>query len=249
MRDRAVTLLSMIVVVMFASASRAQTTWSDHARVSIDVGAQQTTSTFTSTANVPVYQQLSTVTAHYDVPQTIVVDGGVILRVSGGFGVGVGASWFSKSEPAQISGSIPHPLLASRPRSISGTSGPLERQEIAGFLDAAYVFSASRVDLAVSGGPSFFTVTQDLVGNVTFTDVAPYDTAAFTGVVVSREMATAIGFNAGVDLGVKLSKNVGVGGVFRYSHASATFPLANSASGVHADVGGAQAGGGLRLYF
>ena len=37
--------------------------------------------------------------------------------------------------------------------------------------------------------------------------------------------------------------------ILRYSRASVVFPLLNSASGVHADVGGAHAGGGLRFYF
>ena len=62
-------------------------------------------------------------------------------------------------------------------------------------------------------------------------------------------MATALGFDASLDVGVKLSKNVGVGAVVRYSRASMTFPLANTASGVHADAGGVHAGAGLRFYF
>jgi len=111
------------------------------------------------------------------------------------------------------------------------------------------VLTADRLDLAVSAGPAFFTVNQDLVSNVTFTDIPPYNTVGFTRTVVTRAGATSLGFNAGIDIGIKLSKYVGIGAIFRYSKASVTFPLDNSTAGVHTDVGGAHAGGGLRLYF
>ena len=41
-----------------------------------------------------------------------------------------------------------------------------------------------------------------------------------------------MGYNAGADVGFKLSKNVGVGGLIRYSHATLTFPLTGSANGI-----------------
>jgi len=250
MRNRLVTAAGVLCCVLaYARASYAQSSWSDHARVSINIGAQPSTSSFNATTNIPVYQQTSTLTTTYAVPSGSFFDGGVILRVSGGFGIEVAASSFSRSESAFTSGTIPHPLVSNRPRPISGASSPLERDEVTGYLDAAYVFSAGHVDLAVSGGPAFFTVSQELVANVTFNETTPFDTVGFTGAVTTKAMATNIGFNAGVDVGVRLSKNVGVGGLIRYSRAAVTFPLANTPAGVHADVGGAQAGGGLRLYF
>jgi hypothetical protein len=250
MRERlTVTVAVLLFVMACARPSDAQTAWSDYARISINFGAQPSASTFSATTNIPVYQQMSTLTTSYSVPSGRFFDGGVIVRVSGGFGIGVAASSFTKSQTASISGSIPHPLFFNRPRPISGTSSPLERSEITGHIDAAYVLSEGRVDLAVAGGPAFFTVSQDLVANVTYAEAAPYDTVAFTGVVVTKATATSIGFNASVDVGVKLSKSLGVGAIVRYSRTSVTFPLANTASGVRADAGGAQAGGGLRFYF
>ncbi len=242
-------LLILCACLVPARPSYAQSTWNDRGRISIDFGAQASTSSFTGTTVIPIYQQTATLTTAYSVPRGQFFDGGVILRVSGGFGINVAASGFIRNDPAEISGTIPHPLIANRPRSISGTSSSLEHDEIAGYIDAAYVVTADRLDLAVSAGPAFFTVNQDLVSNVTFTEVPPYDTVAVTGDVVQRASATSLGFNAGIDVGVKLTKNIGVGAVFRYSKASVTLPLANSASGVHADVGGAHAGGGLRFFF
>jgi len=250
MRQRpAMAMVWLFVTLLCAGSSSAQSTWSDKARVNVDVGVRPSSSTFSGTTNNPVYMETATLTTNYTVPSGQFFDGGVIVRISGGFGVGIAASGFIGRDPALVSGTIPHPLLLNHPRPISGTSSSLEHDEIVGYIDAAYVLTAYRLDLAVSAGPAFFTVNQNLVSNVTFTDVPPYNTVGYTGSVVSRAGATGLGFNAGIDVGIKLSKSVGIGAILRYSKASVTFPLENSTAGVHTDVGGMQAGGGLRLYF
>jgi hypothetical protein len=245
-----IVVTAVTVVLPLCSVARANAqTWSDHARVSINAAVQQPSTTFSATTHVPVYEGTSTLTANYTVPTGGLFDGDVILRVSGGFGVEVGVSSFTKSQVAQVSGTIPHPILGNPPRPISGTSGSLERSEIVGRIDAAYVMSAGWIDLAVSAGPSFFTVNQDLVADVTFNESPSFDRVTFTGATVSTAAATKLGFNAGVDVGIKLSKNVGIGGMVRYSHASMVFPLATTTSGVTADAGGTHVGGGVRVYF
>ena len=232
-----------------ARFANAQSIWTDRTRISINAGAQATSSTFTATQNVPVYQQTATLTSAYEVPSGAFFDADVILRVSGGLGVDVGASSFTSSEAATITGTIPHPTVFGRLRPISGTTSPLERHEIGGHIDAAYLASAGRLDVAVAGGLAFFTVNQDLAADVGYAESPTFDRVTFTGATVSNAMATAIGLDAGIDVGFKLSKNVGVGAILRYSRASLTFPLVNTASGAHADAGGAHAGAGLRLYF
>src|ERR1051325_1970526 len=250
MRVRAVLIAVFLFLATFARTSTAQSTWIDHARVSVNLGgATPSSSTFSATQTVPVNEQTATLTSTYGVPSGAFFDGAVTLKVSGGFGIAVGASIFNRSQTASIAGTIPSPVMFGRQRPITGTSAPLERNEIAGHLDAAYVLSAGRIDLVVAGGPAFFTVSQDLVENVTYAESPTTDTVTFTGAVVSKAMATALGFDAGVDVGVKLSKNVGIGAVVRYSRASVTFPLANTAAGAHVDAGGTHAGAGLRFYF
>jgi hypothetical protein len=243
-----VTVVTVVLPLCSAARAHAQA-WSDHARVSVNAGVQQPSTTFSATTHVPVYEGTSTLTTNYTVPVGAFFDADVILRASGGFGIEIGVSSFSKSQTAPITGTIPHPLLGNPPRPISGTSGPLERSEVVGHIDAAYVMSAGWIDLAVSAGPSFFTVNQDLVSDVTFSESASFDRVTFTGATVTNAQATKLGFNAGVDVGIKLSKNIGVGGMVRYSHASMVFPLQTTTSGVSADAGGAHIGGGLRVYF
>ena len=249
MRSSAAIITVLLSLCFCAARDASAQSWADHARISVNIGAQPNTSTFTTTQTVPVYQQTATVTSSYGVPNGIFFDGGVTLKVSGGFGIDVGASAFNRSQTASISGQIPHPLIGGRLRPLSGTSPQMERNEIAGHVDAAYVLSLGRVDLVVAAGAAFFTVSQDLAESVTFAESPTFDTVTFTGVVVSKAMATALGVDAGIDVGVKLSKNVAVGAVVRFARASMTFPLANTASGAHADAGGTHVGAGLRFYF
>jgi hypothetical protein len=231
-------------------AVSAQTTpWKDRARVSIDFGVQPSSATFTAATTKPVYLETSTITTTYSLPSGPLFDGGVLVRVKRGFGVGVAISSFSKSQTAAVTGSIPHPFFYNTPRSISGTSAALERSEAAVHIQAAYVISSKRFDVAISGGPSFFNVSQDAVGDATYTETYPYDAATFTAATVTKATATALGFNAGADIGYKLSKNVGVGALVRFSRATLSFPLANSAAGVSTDAGGPQLAGGVRFFF
>ena len=133
---------------------------------------------------------------------------------------------------------------------IAGTAGGLERNELVTHIQAAYVISsAGKVDFALSGGPSFFSVKQGLVSDITYTEQHPYDSATFATALTTTVGASKIGFNAGADVGVRLSKNVGVGGLVRFSRTSIEFPLPGATTNVKSDAGGVQVAGGLRLFF
>jgi hypothetical protein len=239
-----------IALAVLASPGVARAQWTDHARVSINAGIQQPASTtFTSTTTKSVFLETASINTTYDVPKSQFFDGGVLVRVKGGFGVGVAVSSFSKSSVATISGSIPHPFFFNTPRTLTGSATSLERSETGVHIQAAYVVSSKHVDVAISGGPTLFNVSQDLVADVAYADVYPYDSVTFTSATISKASATKLGFNVGADVGVKFSKNIGVGGLIRFSRATVNVPLTGTAAGVSADVGGLQAGGGVRLYF
>jgi hypothetical protein len=241
-------LYVLLVCLAFPAAAQAQ--WNDGARVSINAGIQQPASTtFTGTTTKAVNLETASIDTSYSVPRSQFFDGGVLVRVKGGFGVGAALSMFMKSSPASVGGTIPHPFVFTAPRMLSGMTSSLERRETGVHVQAAYVVSSKRVDVAIAGGPTIFSVSQELVADATYTDTYPYDTVTFTGATVSKVSATKLGFNISGDVSVKLSKHVGVGGLIRFSRATIDFPLAGTASGVSADVGGAQAGGGIRFYF
>src|SRR5215467_9470757 len=94
---------SVMVAFVLCAAHRAHAqSWSDHARVSLNAGFQQPSTTFAATAHPPVYEGTATLTTNYTIPKGALFDGEVILRVSGGFGIDIGVSSFSKSEVAPI---------------------------------------------------------------------------------------------------------------------------------------------------
>ena len=251
MRPLAGSLVALFVVLVMAPrAASAQTgAWTDRVRVSINVGVQPSSTTFTGSTTAPVYLETSTINTTYGVSKGQLFDGGILVRVTGRFGVGVAVSSFGKEQDGTVSGSIPHPFFFNMPRPIAGTATGLQRSEVAAHVEAAYVISSKRMDLALSAGPSFFRVGQDLVANVTYTATYPYDTVTFTSATIERATAMKVGFNAGADIGIRFARHVGIGGLVRFSRASVSFPLTGSPGGVSAKAGGPQVTGGLRFFF
>ena len=101
-----------------------------------------------------------------------------------------------------------------------------------------------RWQLAIAGGPSWFSVGQDLVSDVTVTQTYPYDTATFASATITHRSGSRIGFNAGADLTYRLRRHVGLGFGVTYSRAS--IPLDDTLT---VEAGGARVGGGLRFRF
>ena len=111
-------------------------------------------------------------------------------------------------------------------------------------LEVAYIVPVNRqLQVVVFGGPSFFTVKQSVVTAITFDEDYPFDEATFTSADVDTEEEQKTGFNVGADVGYYFTKNVGVGGIVRFSQTKVTFSLGE------VDAGGAMVGGGLRLRF
>jgi hypothetical protein len=219
-------------------------------RISVNAGAETGSIDLASSISTPLYLEAETVSATYGVGHGPMFDGGVLYRLTGGLHVGLTVSSLSTRQDSLLTATIPHPFFYNRPRSVTGTAAGLERHELTTHLQAAWVITAARrVDIAIAAGPSWFHVTQDLVSGISVTETYPYDTAALASTQATRASNSHIGVNAAVDVGVRIAKNVGLGGVVRYSHASVELPLAGSASAVTSDAGGTLAGGGLRLFF
>jgi hypothetical protein len=242
-----VTALVLAIDVAVAGAQTAQ--GNEKVRVSINVGGQLSSTTFTTTTTSTVFLEPATISTSYTVPTGKLFDGGVLYRLAGGFGVGVAVSSYSERRDGPVTGSIPHPFFFNTPRALSGTAASLQRSEFDTHIQAAYVLAAKRYDVALFGGPTIFRVSQDLVANVVYVDDFPHDTVTFTSATTVRAQKTQTGFNVGVDVGYRLAPNLGVGGLVRFSRATLSFPLTGSAADVSVDAGGAQVAGGIRFFF
>lgn len=182
------------------------------------------------------------------------VEAGPAFDVSGwgilwrNLGVGVGVSRFSRSTPTAIDADVPHPFFFNRPRTIAQDVGGLTREELAVHVQARGTFPIrNRILLTVFGGPSFFQVTQDVVDDVEYADDYPYDAITFNRAVTRSADESAIGFNAGADVGYFFTRTLGVGASLQYAGTTADFDLVGGAADLKA--GGLQFGGGLRVRF
>lgn len=242
--------LLLAIDVHDAHAQRVSVPRSEKVRVSINVGAQLSSTTFSSTTTTtPVFLETASINTSYTVPKGKLFDGGFLYRPFGRFGVGVSLSSFSERSDGAITGSIPHPFFFNTPRTLTGTAASLERSEFAADIQAAYLYQSRRYDVVISGGPTIFRVSQDLVSNAAYTETYPYDSVTFTSATIVKAEGTKTGFNVGADIAYKLSKALGVGGLVRFSRATVSLPLTSSASGVSVDAGGLQVAGGVRFYF
>jgi hypothetical protein len=242
---------SMVLLFATAAAGRAAAQPSeDRVRISVDAGAQFSSIAFDTTATRVVYLENASINASYRVRRGLLADGGISVRIAGNVSVGVVLSSLMAKNDADVSAALPHPFFFKTPRSVTGTAAALRHDELAAHVQAIYiVHPGANFEVALSGGPSFFQVRQDVVTDIAFSDTYPYDAPAFTSAATQRVSANKIGFNAGADVGFRLSRHAGVGGGVRFSRAVVDLAVPNGGGTAAVDAGGAQVAGGLRLYF
>ena len=176
--------------------------------------------------------------------------GGTAFDISGGVTVwrqlafGAGVSLFSRQDDLQVTAQLPHSFHFDQLRRITGTAQGLTREETAVHVQAMWVAPVGqRVEIAVFGGPSFVSVTQDMATGITFTQVYPYDTAGFTGIQRRMLSESAIGFHVGADVGIYFTRWIGVGGAIRFTRAIIDMDA------VEVEAGGLLTSAGLRVRF
>jgi hypothetical protein len=240
---------ALALLVALAAAGRASAQSDDRLRINIDAGGQFSSNAVETTTTKLVYLENASIHASDEVRRGLLADAGISWRVAGHVAVGVTASWFMAKNDGDITASVPHPFFFRTPRTVTGTAS-LRREELAAHVQGIYTIHPNRsVDVALSGGPSFFQVRQDVVTDIAFADTYPYDAPTFTSASTQRVSANHIGFNAGVDVSVRFSRHAGLGGGVRFSRATIDLIVPNGGGTVSVEAGGAQAVGGVRLFF
>ena len=224
-------------------SSAAKPTVAERVIISVNASYLAATRTFDDTRTFDLYAEQGSFTTDYDVEARLGVDAGAFVRVWQNLAAGVAFTSHKDDGDLVIEGSVPHPLLFNQPRSIEGTV-PGTREETAVHLQVAFIVPVNKqLRVVVFGGPSFFTVKQSVVTGIDYDEAYPFDEATFSGADVSVEEESKTGFNVGADVGYFFTKNVGVGGIIRFSQTKVTFSLGE------VDAGGAMVGGGVRFRF
>ncbi len=246
---------TFVVVLAFAAAAEAQArtaarqapTWSSTIGVNAVV---QTGRTESQSFSIEKNLEQAPITATLSLERAALFDISVgVTHARSRLGGSVSVSSLSRNFGGAVGAQIPHPFFFNTPRPVNGSVSGLLDTELVLHVAATYqVWRSDRFDLVGFAGPSMFTVRQDLVTGVTYTDTYPYDTATFASAPTARASATSLGFNLGTDLTWKLSRRVGVGAIVRYTHGSVTLSP-SAGNNMSVEVGGLQLGGGLRLVY
>lgn len=174
------------------------------------------------------------------------------FRVFKSFTVGVSYHQETNTSDTAVTGTVPHPIFFNRPRSFAETEGGLYRRENATHLSFGWLVPVgAKMDVLVSGGPSFFRLQQDVVSDVeTFERGGDFSQVVVDPTIVTQKRS-ATGFNVGADVTYIFWQNdsvrLGGGGFFRYAAAETDVRLL--VSDYDTTVGGIQFGFGARLRF
>jgi hypothetical protein len=218
-------------------------------RVGVNGGLQGTEQTLVQNFSIQKNLEPATIATEIAVTRSPLLEGGVRVRLVRGLNVGVAASSWARSTEGSLEAQIPHPFFFNQPRALDGTVTMLDHKETAVHVEAAYMMPLGRsIELVIFGGPSRFSVEQDLVTDVVYAESYPFDTASFESAATASTSATAIGFNVGGDLTWRFAQHFGLGGLLRFSRASTTLS-AGPDNEVATDLGGLHIGGGLRVMF
>lgn len=238
--------------LLAATTASAQTTFEPERDPRVYVAAnvifQPSSNGLNETFEFQEFVEPGTITTSFEPGDAIGFDGGLTVRLWNRLGVSAAVSTYTPDKGGTVSARIPHPLYFDQHREISGAAD-LTRSETAIHANLAYIVPAGeRVLAIVSAGASYFRVEQDFVNDVQYSQEYPFDTAEFRGVDRDRESGSAVGFNATLDVAWRFSRSFSVGGLVRYAQASVPFTPGDRGE-VTIDVGGVQAGLGLRVNF
>lgn len=210
--------------------------------VSIDVGAQSTQRDFVTSQTQTIYDETAPITSSQSIPNGAIVEVGAGYRVWPNVTLGGRFSTFGfgRTSSSTLVASIPDLITYGQPKSVTELTPDLQHREHGIHVEATWFTAVTpKLDVSVSGGPSFILVSQDLTASVT----VPALTQTIV-VVKETQSGTAIGFNAGFEAAYMFSPQYGLGLFVRYVRGTVDLP---AVSGLV--VGGLQSGVGFRVRF
>jgi hypothetical protein len=229
-------------VALYAASAHAQTPAPSTEKffLNVNTGGELATRAISQTSSTVVYGETASLTSQQTISRGVVFDFDGGYRVRSDFFAGLLVSTFNTTSDATTSASIPDPLFYNRPKTVTSTLTGLKRTEVAIAPHITWARALTdKFDLNFGLGIAFIHVSQDIPGSF---DV-PNGTQNAT-ILQTTQTKNGTGPLAQVDLVYNLQPMIGVGGFVRYAGAKVDLP-----SVPKANIGGMQAGGGVRLRF
>lgn len=234
-----------VVMCVLASASpaAAQMAWTDRVFLNVNIGQQKMNQQIATEGSFDIYEEAGNWSTSFDVANSALRDISGGVRVWKNLALGVGFSKTTDTHDAVLTASIPDILAFDAPHTDTATVTGLAREETAVHISAVWMVPVTdKIDIALSGGPSFFSVTQPFVSGMTVTPGA----STIGSVATSSIEESVTGFHVAIDATFLIIPNVGVGAMARYAAAKVDAPVLKAGT---IDVGGLQGLVGLRIRF
>ncbi|HUE87156.1 MAG TPA: outer membrane beta-barrel protein [Vicinamibacterales bacterium] len=249
-------LAAVTIALLFAAGARAASAqvgqpWTDRGYFNLNAGFESSSGTLSDAVTFTLYGEGGSKRVDQNVDSGALFDFSIGSRVWRNVSVGIGYHRGANTSDATVTASVPHPAIFGLPRSVALTAGDLDRRVRAIHLQVGYMIPLTEdVSVHVTVGPSFFRLTQDVVGDLTFSESSPFTTVS-TAPVIENRSDSAAGVNIGADVTYKVWESdaytVGGGMFLRYSGATARIRVLDNE--VDSDVGGLQIGFGARVRF
>jgi hypothetical protein len=232
--------------------------WDGRVFVSVNGGYRWASGSFGYRDTQTVFQEEASAQATFVRRGAPALDFAAGLRLWRHLGIGATLSALHENQPTTLSITVPHPVFFNR-AATGNAADSSSHNELTLHLQALFIAPVGRrLRLGLFGGPSRFWLRQQMVQDAELAPTLLPDfsfTLSLPKLLGETARPSAWGFHAGADLTFRVSKNVGIGGLVRYSHA--TIHLENALTArrtgdagktVPMNLGGLQVTGGLKFW-
>jgi hypothetical protein len=246
-------IVTTALLLSAASQASAQVgqPWTERGYFNLNVGFETTSGTLSDAATLTIYDEVGNMRVDQNVDSGALFDFSVGTRVWRNVSVGIGFHRGVSSAEAAVTATVPSPAVFNANRAAAAAAGDLDRRVRAFHIQVGYMLPLTdAISVHLTAGPSFFNLSQDVVGGLTFTEVSPFTTVGLNPVIENRS-DSATGLNIGADVTYKMwesdTYNIGGGMFLRYTAATARIRILENE--VDSDLGGLQIGFGARVRF
>lgn len=237
--SRRIAVIVCGIVLSSATPALAQMQWTDKGFASVSGGMQVGSPDVNTATTFDQYGETASMSSATDMKAGMFVDFQAGYRVWRNLAIGAGYTFVTAEGDSTITASVPDPILFDAPRSVSASATGLGRSEswISGLLTWG-VPVTDKIDILISGGPAFVSISQDMPSSATVSEPGPS-----LAVTATEQSESGIGFVAGADVRYMITSRLGIGVMGKFSAASVDF------GDDKVEAGGFQLGAGVRFRF
>jgi len=193
-----------------------------------------------------IFRETATIDVNYRESRRSGYELGALVRVLGPVGIAASTELFDGGPSANYRNRLPHPFFYDRLRELSGQQN-LSWSERAVHVDPVLTFDLGpRLSVDAFSGVSMFFTETELLDEILYEEVFPYDSLVSKGTTLRRLEARPLGYNLGASMTLRLLGVLGMDFGLRYSRAEVRLDLAEGRE-IRFNAGGLRFGAGLRI--